>query len=147
MTVIPCYFYKNRKKQHFSFGKLRRTVYPKVSGLPPGAITANGTALCHYVQLYRYFVSQHSGFCTHNPLCCFSTSVYCCRSIFSYRLSPETFGYILLCLCSPYSVVDTNTSDANSLIFVKLGTDTFKTEVTLVSSLFILTWRRCLCVC
>jgi hypothetical protein len=24
---------------------------------PPGARTENGTALCHYVQLYRYFVS------------------------------------------------------------------------------------------
>jgi len=28
--------------------------------------------------------------------CCFSTSVYCCRRIFSYRLSPETFGYTLV---------------------------------------------------
>jgi len=26
--------------------------------------------------LYRYFVSQSSEFCRHNPLCCFSTSVY-----------------------------------------------------------------------
>jgi hypothetical protein len=62
----------------------------------PGARTANGTALCHLVQLYRYFVSQCSEFCHHNPLCCFSTSVYCCKRIFSYRLSPETFGYTLL---------------------------------------------------
>jgi hypothetical protein len=36
---------------------------------PPGARTANGTALCHYVQLYRYFVSQSSEFWRHNPLC------------------------------------------------------------------------------
>jgi hypothetical protein len=43
------------------------------------------------VQLYRYFVSQSSEFCHHNPLCCFSTSVYCC--LFRYQLSPETFGY------------------------------------------------------
>jgi hypothetical protein len=28
-------------------------------------------------------------------LCCFSTSVYCCKRIFHYRLSPETFGYTL----------------------------------------------------
>jgi hypothetical protein len=42
----------------------------------PGARTANGTALCHYVQLYRYFVSQSSEFWRHNPLYCFSTSVY-----------------------------------------------------------------------
>jgi hypothetical protein len=25
---------------------------------PPGVRTANGTALCHYLQLYRYFMSQ-----------------------------------------------------------------------------------------
>jgi len=41
-----------------------------------------------------YFVSQSSEFCRHNPLCCFSTSVYCC--LFRYRLSPETFGYTLV---------------------------------------------------
>jgi hypothetical protein len=45
---------------------------------PPGARTANGTALCHEVQLYCYSVSQSSEFCHHNLLCCFSTSVYCC---------------------------------------------------------------------
>jgi hypothetical protein len=28
------------------------------------------------MQLYRYFVSQSSEFCRHNPLCCFSASVY-----------------------------------------------------------------------
>jgi len=51
------------------------------------------------VQLYRYFVSQSSEFCCHNPLCCFSTSVY--RCLFRYRLSPETFGYTLL---YPYKI-------------------------------------------
>jgi hypothetical protein len=61
---------------------------------PPGARTANDTALCHYVQLCRYFVSQSSEFCRYNPLCCFS-SVYCC-CLFLYRLSPETFGYALV---------------------------------------------------
>jgi hypothetical protein len=39
-------------------------------------------------------VSQSSEFCSHNPLCCFSTSVYCC--LFRYRHSPETFGYTLV---------------------------------------------------
>jgi hypothetical protein len=43
---------------------------------PPGVRTASGTALCHQVQLYRYFVSQSSEFYRNNPLCCFSTSVY-----------------------------------------------------------------------
>jgi hypothetical protein len=35
-------------------------------------------------------------FCCRNPSCCFSTSVYCCKRIFRYRLSPETFGYTLV---------------------------------------------------
>jgi len=48
------------------------------------------------VQLYRYFVNRSSEFCLHSPLCCFSTSVYCCRRIFPYRLSPETSGYTLI---------------------------------------------------
>jgi hypothetical protein len=60
---------------------------------PPGVRTANGTAFCYWVQLYRYFMSQSSEFCRHNPLCCFSTSVYCFKHIFRYPLSPETFGY------------------------------------------------------
>jgi len=46
--------------------------------------------------LYRYFVSQSSEFCRHNPLCFFSTSVYCCKCIFRCRLTPETFGYTLI---------------------------------------------------
>jgi hypothetical protein len=51
---------------------------------PPGARTANCTALCHYIQLYRYFVSQSSEFFRHNPLCFFSTSVCCCKLVFRY---------------------------------------------------------------
>jgi len=47
---------------------------------PPGARSANGTALCHLVQLYRYSVNQSSEFCSHNPLCCFS-SVRCLFSL------------------------------------------------------------------
>jgi hypothetical protein len=62
----------------------------------PGARTSSGRAYCHCVQLYRYFVSQSSEFCRHNPLCCFSTSVYCCKRIFSYLISPETFGCTLV---------------------------------------------------
>jgi hypothetical protein len=50
----------------------------------PGARTANGTALCHFMQLYHYFMSQSSEFCHHNPLCCFSTCVCCCKCIFCY---------------------------------------------------------------
>jgi len=53
---------------------------------PPGARTANGTALCHQVQLY-YYVSQSREFCHHNPLCCFSRSIYCCCCLLCYWLS------------------------------------------------------------
>jgi hypothetical protein len=62
---------------------------------PPGARTANCIALCCQVQLYRYFISQSSEFCRHNPLGCFWTCVRCCKRIIRYRLSPETFGYTL----------------------------------------------------
>jgi hypothetical protein len=63
---------------------------------PPGAGTENGTALCHKVQLHRYFVSQYSEFFRHNPLCCFSMSNTKGKHILPYRLSPETFGYTLV---------------------------------------------------
>jgi hypothetical protein len=46
------------------------------------------------MQLYRYFVSQSSEFCRHNPLCCFST---CLLFLFRYQFSPKTFGYTLVC--------------------------------------------------
>jgi hypothetical protein len=77
----------------------------KFSDWPPGARTANDTALCHQMQLYRYFVSQSTDFCSHNPLCCFSKSVYYYYyyyyyyyCLFRYRLSPETSGYTLVLL-------------------------------------------------
>jgi hypothetical protein len=63
---------------------------------PPAARTGNRTAVCHLVQLYRYFVRRYSEFCRHNPLYCFLATVYCCKHIFRYRLSPDTFGYTLL---------------------------------------------------
>jgi hypothetical protein len=74
---------------------LIRRCIQKFPDWPPGVRIANGTALCHQVQLYRYFVSQSSEFCRHNTLCCFSTSVYCC-CLFRYLLSPEIFGYALV---------------------------------------------------
>jgi len=51
---------------------------------PRGSRTANGTTFCHWMQLFRYFVSQSSEFCRHNHLCCFWTSVYCCKHTFLY---------------------------------------------------------------
>jgi hypothetical protein len=77
-----------------------RVCIQKFPDWPPGARTASGTALCHEVQLYRYFVSQSSEFCCHNPLCCFWTSVYCCKLILRYRLSQETSVYTLVYVSS-----------------------------------------------
>jgi hypothetical protein len=56
----------------------------KFSDWPPGARTAIATALCHWVQLYRYYVSQPSDLCRVNPLCCFSTSITKGKRIFLY---------------------------------------------------------------
>jgi hypothetical protein len=56
-----------------------------------GTRTANGTALCHWVQLCHYFVSHSGEICHHNPLCCFSSSVYCCS--FRYRLNRGSWIY------------------------------------------------------
>jgi hypothetical protein len=72
-------------------------VSKNISDWSPGARTASGTALCDWEQLYRYFLSQSSEFCHHNPLCCFSTSVYCCKRIFRYdsaRKLLDTPSYI-----------------------------------------------------
>jgi hypothetical protein len=68
-------FHKSQSPHHslsISLDAIRGCIQ-KFPDWPPGARTANGTALCHYVQLYRYSVSQSSEFCCHNPLCCFST--------------------------------------------------------------------------
>jgi hypothetical protein len=63
--------------------------------------------------LYRYFMNQSTEFCCHNPLCCFLTSVYCCKHIFRYRLSPEIFGYSLVCYKSNFTK---NISDIRQLM-------------------------------
>jgi hypothetical protein len=56
-------------------------VYPKFSGL------ISWSENCKWyssLQLHCYFMSQSGEFYRHNPLCCFSTSVYCCKHIFRY---------------------------------------------------------------
>jgi hypothetical protein len=70
-----------------------KSVYPKVSGLDAWSQNCKWYTSLSLGAFYCYIVSQSSEFCRHNPLCCFSTSVYCCKLIFRYRLSPETFGY------------------------------------------------------
>jgi hypothetical protein len=80
-----------------------------------GARTENDTALCYQVQSYCYFMSQCSEFCRRNRLCCFSTSVYCCKRIFRYRLSPETFGYEIVQLTSFFSLLNESVLFSRSL--------------------------------
>jgi len=84
-----------RTKYPLTLRRLRNTRgIQKFPDWHPGTRTANGIALCHKVQLYRYFVSQSSELCRHNTFCCFSTNVFfCCKRIFLYRLNPEIFGY------------------------------------------------------
>jgi hypothetical protein len=71
---------------------------------PPGARTANGIALFHYVQLYRYFVSQCNEFCRHNTFCCFSTIVHCCKHVFLYRLRKTLVFSRCVLFCFVYFV-------------------------------------------
>jgi hypothetical protein len=74
-------------------------VYPKVSGLAAWSENCKWYSSLPLNAVYRYFVSQSSEFCRHNPLCCFWTSVCFCslfRYLFRYRLSHETFGYTLV---------------------------------------------------
>jgi hypothetical protein len=82
-------------KGHSLFVGNIRGCIQKFPDWPPGASTVNGTALCHYVHLYRYFVSRFSKFCRHNPLCCFSTNVYCKR-VFRYHSVRKLSGYSLV---------------------------------------------------
>jgi hypothetical protein len=58
--------------------RLHVRVYPKVSGL--AACSEN----CKWYSSLPLgeVVSLFCEFCRHNPLCCFSTSVYCCKRIF-----------------------------------------------------------------
>jgi hypothetical protein len=62
----------------FSLSLTLRGCIQKFPDWPPGARTANIISFCHYVQSYRYFVSQSSEFYRHKPFCCFSKSVYFC---------------------------------------------------------------------
>jgi hypothetical protein len=70
--------------------RTNKRVYPKVSGLAPWSENCKW-----YSSLpLGAVVSLFCEFCRHNPLCCFSMSVYCC--LFRYWLSPETSGYTLV---------------------------------------------------
>jgi hypothetical protein len=88
---IWCYL---RHKRELS---TTRGCIQKFPDWPPGARIANDTSSLPIGAVVSLFcVSQSSEFCRHDPLCCFSTSVYCCCCLFRYRLGPETFGYTLV---------------------------------------------------
>jgi hypothetical protein len=70
-------------------------VYPKVSGLAAWSENCKWYSSLPLGVAVSLFVSQSSEFYRHNPFCCFSTSVYCCKCIFRCRLSPGTFGHTL----------------------------------------------------
>jgi len=54
-------------------------MYPKVSGLSAWSDNCKWyTSLPLGAVVSLFCDSQSSEFCRHNPLCCFSTSVYCC---------------------------------------------------------------------
>jgi hypothetical protein len=57
-------------------------VYPKVSGLVAWSENCKWYSSLPLDAVVSLFVSQ---FCRHNPLCCFSTNVCCCKRIFRYE--------------------------------------------------------------
>jgi hypothetical protein len=75
--------------------KLFTRVYPKLS---TGARTAS-----HYVQLYRYFVSQSSEFCCHKPFVLFLNECLLLLFISSsaqsgnFWLHPRSYSLIFFC--------------------------------------------------
>jgi hypothetical protein len=93
-VVVGIYFVMDSVRKLLNTHCTIRECIQKFPDWPFEWRTANVTALYDYVQLYRYFVSQSSEFCRHIPLCCFTTSAYCC--LFRYRLSPESFRYTLV---------------------------------------------------
>jgi len=70
--------------------------YPKVSGLAVRSENCKWYNSLPIGAVVSLFCELACEFCLRNRLCCFPTSVYCCKSIFGYRLSPETFRYTLV---------------------------------------------------
>jgi hypothetical protein len=92
-------------------------VYPEVSGLAAWGENCKWYGSLPLGAVVSLFVSQSSEFYCHNPLRCFSTSVYCCKRIFRYRLSPENFGYILVYLV--FESIMGVTRNANNILVGK----------------------------
>jgi hypothetical protein len=77
LSITDKLYSHKSKEERWNYSDIRGCIL-KFPDWPPGARTTNGTVFCNWVKFYRYFVSQSSEFCCHNPLCCYSTSVCCC---------------------------------------------------------------------
>jgi hypothetical protein len=95
ITCFPCSVVHNVDEMHMAPLICFTRAYPKVSGLAAWSENCKWYGFLPLGAVVSLFVRQSSEFCRHNPLYCFSTSVYCC--LFRYRLSPEIYGYTLLC--------------------------------------------------
>jgi hypothetical protein len=71
-------------------------VYPNVSGLAARSENCKWYSSLPLGAVVSLFVSQSSEFCRHNLLCCLSVTNTKGKRIFRYRLSPETFGGIVV---------------------------------------------------
>jgi hypothetical protein len=102
-----CKTHKKRKMLHFSHNKLWRQGLPVMHCSFTKYILYEGVSksyrsgrLERELQMVQFSANRFScitalwvslvSFTRHNPLCCFSMSVYCCKHICRYRHSPET---------------------------------------------------------
>jgi hypothetical protein len=72
--------------------------------------------------LYRYFVSQSSEFCRHNPLCCLSTSVYFCKRIFRYPSVRKLLDTPVFIDCNKLKIIQLGVSSSGT-IFIPVFRD------------------------
>jgi hypothetical protein len=90
-------------------------VHPKVSGLAAWNENCKRYGSLPLGAVVSHFVSQSSEFRRHNPFWCFSTSVYCCKRIYRYLLSPKTFGYTFVAHSTTNQHCDTQIVFSTSL--------------------------------
>jgi hypothetical protein len=85
LMVSKIYVYEKLYPKSFRTGRLERELQ----------MVQLSATRCSYIAIL--WVSLVS-FAAITLSCCFSTSGHCCKRIFRYLLSPETFGYSLVCL-------------------------------------------------
>jgi hypothetical protein len=74
-------------------------VDPKVSGLAAWSENYKWYSSLPLSAVLSLFCSQSSEFCCHNPLCCFSTSVYCCLFRCKLRKFLDKLLYVFMYVC------------------------------------------------